>query len=359
MNKSSKLKTALVAVGGSLAAMPAAALELGDVKVHSTIGQPLRASIAYALGPNEAITDTCVTLQKSAPSGSDLPSVSQASMIVTNGVIAITGSSIVREPLVTMRLNVRCPYTAQLTREYMLFIDPPGTASEPVSAPAAAAPAARPQRSAPPVTKPRTATRQTPVNNQPISSATRYQVQPGDSLSMIAQRIENRPIGLWNAVNEIFDANPAAFIDNDPNKLKAGSWLSIPSFGASEPVTIASAPLEPTARGSSYEPAAVEPAGTVDDNAGSESTVEEPVSALADLEPGDVILDSDKPYVDATATTGSGETVVIPDTSLEGPEASSSSQTVPFARIQPTTPATDPTTTNWLLWLGGGGLAIM
>jgi len=364
VNKSSRLKTALVAVGSSLAAVPAAALELGEVEVHSTIGQPLRASIAYALGPNEALTDTCVTLQKSAPS-SDLPLVSQASMIVTNGVIAITGSSVLREPLVTMRLNVRCPYTAQLTREYMMFIDPPGTASEPVAAPVAVAPTTRPQRSAPPVTKPRTVARQRPVNDQPIASATRYRVQPGDSLSMIAQRIENRPVGLWNAVNTIFDANPSAFIDNDPNKLKAGSWLSIPSFAASEPVTIAdresstAAPIEPTAGSTSYEPAAVEPAGAAENGPLFESPLEEPVSALAGLEPGDIILDSDHTYVDVSATTGRDEAVVIPDTSLEGPAATSSSPNVPVARIQPVTPTTEPTTTNWLLWLGGGGLAII
>ncbi|MDH3433809.1 MAG: hypothetical protein OEM60_08120, partial [Gammaproteobacteria bacterium] len=112
MKKSSTLKSALVVVGGSLAAVPATALELGDVKVHSTLGQPLRASIAYALGPNEALSDTCVTLQP-GNAADGLPSVDRASMIVSDGVIAITGRSVIREPLLAMRLNVRCQYTAQ------------------------------------------------------------------------------------------------------------------------------------------------------------------------------------------------------------------------------------------------------
>ncbi|MDH5455521.1 MAG: hypothetical protein OEY37_05565, partial [Gammaproteobacteria bacterium] len=43
----------LVALGGGLAATPAAALELGELTVQSSLGQPLRASIAYALAPNE------------------------------------------------------------------------------------------------------------------------------------------------------------------------------------------------------------------------------------------------------------------------------------------------------------------
>lgn len=367
MKNSSRLKTALVAVSGGLAAVPAGALELGDVKVHSTIGQPLRASIAYALGPNEALADTCVSLQPGGPANG-LPPISNASMIVTDGVIAITGSSIVREPLVTMRLNVSCPYTAQLTREYMMFIDPPGIAREAVATrPAAATPvAAQPQRSAPVAAQPRSVARQRPVDSQPITNAARYQVQPGDSLSEIAQRIENRPVGLWNAVNAIFAANPDAFIDNDPNRLKAGSWLNIPSFGASEPLTVAdvtkpvAAPSEPVTRSTVYAPADVESSGAVQDT---DMPVEQPVAesaapraALADLEPGDVIVDSSSVAIDAAAS--SAEAVIIPDTALEGPESTSSSPNVPVTRIQPAS-APEPTTTNWLLWLGGGGLAII
>ena len=367
MKKSSKLKTALVAVSGGLAAAPAGALELGDIKVHSTIGQPLRASIAYALGPNEALADTCVSLQRGGASNG-LPSISNASMIVADGVIAITGSSIVREPIATLRLNVRCPYTAQLTRDYMMFIDPPGASREAaVTQETAATPvAAQPQRSAPVAVQPRSVTRQRPVNRQPITNAARYQVQPGDSLSEIAQRIENRPVGLWNAVNEIFDANPDAFIDNDPNKLKAGSWLSIPSFGSGEPLTVAdvaepvTAPTKPETSSTAYAPADVESSGAVQEtDAQAEPPAADsaaPRAALADLEPGDVIVDSSSVDIDAAAS--SAEAVIIPDTALEGPESTSSSPNVPIARIQPAT-APEPTTTNWLLWLGGGGLAII
>ncbi|MDH3812406.1 MAG: hypothetical protein OEU60_11930, partial [Gammaproteobacteria bacterium] len=39
----------LVAIGGGLAVTPAMALELGELTVQSSLGQPLRASIAYAL----------------------------------------------------------------------------------------------------------------------------------------------------------------------------------------------------------------------------------------------------------------------------------------------------------------------
>ena len=352
MNKSSKFKTALVAVSGGLAAMPATALELGEIKVHSTLGQPLRASVAYALGPNEAVSDTCVTLQRNMASN-DVPSLHRASMIVTDGVIAITGRAIAREPLMTLTLNVRCPYTAQLTREYTLFIDPadvkPTVAALPAPTQAnVAAPAAR---------QIPTLVRRRPANITPIADATRYQVQPGDSLSEIVQRIENREVGLWPAVNAIFAANPDAFIDNDPNKIKAGSWISIPDFGTGEMPTIAEAPVagatetastpvEPVAASTPYEPADV----------GSSAVTDEPAvdTALGDLEPGDVILNGDNAFVSTI-----DDTVVIPDTEIEGPVSTSDSPNVPVAEIRPATPATAPSSTNWFLWLAGSGLAII
>ena len=367
---SRSLVPALVAVGGGLAALPAAAIELGEVTVNSSLGQPLRASIAYALGPNEAISDYCVSLG-SAPTGAGLPSVTRGTIRVSDGVIAVSSRSVIREPLLSLRVNIRCPYTPHLSRDYMLFVDPaqPATAVEPAAATVAPEPEVSRPAAAPAVVRRR------PVSREPIANATRYRVQPGDSLSLIAQRIENRPIGLWDAVGAIFDANPAAFIDNDPNRLKAGSWLEIPDFGAGQPLTVAdnvfpTAPSEPIAdagatqtavtdangtAAAAYEPGraatgdtAMEPEA-LEPAAETESTAD---SALADLEPGDVILDSDNLPV-----TTANETVVIPDTALDGPEVTASSPNVPTATIQPA--QADESSTNWFLWLIGAGAAII
>ena len=361
MNKTSTLKSALFVVGGSLVAAPASALELGEVKVHSTLGQPLRASIAYALAPNEALSNTCVTLQKSTP-GNGMPTVKNASMIVADGVIAVTGSSIVREPLMTMRVNIRCPYTAQLSREYMMFIDPAGT-PQAIAAPVADRVASQPQLAAPPVVQAPATVRRRPASIEPIADATRYQIQPGDSLSEVAQRVENRPVGVWKTVNVIFEMNPDAFIDNDPNKLKAGSWLTIPDFAADMPATVASEPAAVA-----YEPAditeeqtaEVAPVEAASDEPATAGATLEPESSFANLQPGDVIIDSNNPYV-ALAESASGESIVIPDTLLEGPQTTSSSPNVAVAVIQPAAPseAREPSTTNWLLWLGGGGVAMI
>ncbi len=354
----------LVAAGGGLAAGPASAIELGDVVVQSRLGQPLRASIAYALAPNEQIAGSCVFLGRSA---SGLPGIGRATLSVGNGRILLSGETPLREPMVATRVVVDCPFTANLSRDYMMFIDPAGPAHEAAAAPEAPLEAAPPQRQVAPVA------RVTPVaSRQPIGKSTRYQVQRGDSLSMIAQRIENRPVGLWPAVNAIFEANPDAFMDSDPNKLKAGSWLEIPSFDGSEPVIAASTPAasltEAAQPASAYagieeetvEPAATEPAavdstpaaqpeapaaGTVD-----ATLVEQSTDTTSDLRPGDIILDD--------GTVSAGDNIVIPDVELDGPQTASSSPNVPTAVIN-TSSTTEQPQSPWLLWLAGGGAAVV
>ena len=349
----------LVAVGGSLAALPADAIELGDIVVQSKLGQPLRASIAYALAPNEQVSDSCIFLSRST---GGLPGIGRATVSVSDGTILISGRTALREPMVATSLVVDCPYTANLAREYMLFIDPPGAAYDtPTVVPAATA-----AEATAPVA--RAATRRpAAANRAPIGKSTRYRVQPGDSLSVIAQRIENRSIGLWPAVEAIFAANPDAFMDNDPNKLKAGSWLEIPSFDGREPViaeatpapvatTQAQAAPEPQEAPQStiYEGAeavadSAEP--PVADSPAVDAVVDGKADATADLRPGDIILEGDSAFVDAGYDT-------IPATDLEGPTTTASSPNVPTAAIS--TPGTpEPVSSSWLMWLAGGGIAIL
>jgi hypothetical protein len=351
VKNSSTLKSALAVVGGGLAVSPATALELGDVKIHSSLGQPLRASIAYALAPNEAISDTCVTVQRNMDS-SGIPALNSASLIVADGVIAITGNAVVREPMMTMRVNIRCPYTAQLTREYMMFIDPAGTATAPIEAPVAS----QPQLSTPQAAPAPVAARPATVNREPIGDVSRYQVQPGESLSEIVERMDVRINGFWGTVNAVFAANPDAFLNNDPNKLKAGSWLTIPGSAAEALVATATtdatdvSPAEPAATSSAYEPESV--VAPID-----EPVIDEVVDPVIDLQPGDVILDSNNPFV-APADSAADSSVVIPDTILDGPVTTSESPNVPVATIQRTAPS-EPSKTNWLLWLAGGGIVII
>ncbi len=351
----------LVAIGGGLAITPAAALELGELTVQSRLGQPLRASIAYALAPNEMLSDTCVSLG-GGRSTSGLPGIGRSSVSITERAILISGESAVREPMLGTRVTINCPYTPNLSREYMLFVDPAdSTPASLVAGPAAAASAIEAPVTTQPVARRDNARRAAPrpLDNTPIQPSTRIQVQPGDSLSQIASRIENRPVKLWPAVNAIFDANPDAFIDNDPNKLKAGSWLTIPSFdGTAAVVSTAASPeaatesVVETVPGSVYEPPVLEdvvdPVDVVDPLAETTTT-----DSSNELRPGDVILDSNNPYVEPVAATT--ETVIIPDTQLPGPETASTSPNVQTAIIST---GTRSESTSLYTWLIGGGLAI-
>ena len=291
-------------------------------------------------------------------------------MIVADGVIAITGDTIVREPLVSMRVSIRCPYTPQLTREYMLFVDPATTTPQPAAAPVAA-PVEAPVVARPVAPAPQTTVRRDETV-EPIANASQYLVRPGDSLSEIAQRIENRPVGLWAAANAIFAANPDAFMNNDMNRLKAGTWLTIPDLGAGQPLTVAAPATADTATadtataavpaamtGTAYEPEALaeeaapvrEPVSILETPAGTAANEPAPAQEpTAELQPGDVIVDP----IDSVAD----DSIVIPDTELEGPAATSSQPNVPTAIIRPVEPVSAQPV-NWLAWFVGGSIALI
>ena len=324
----------IVALGGGLAVTPALALELGELTVQSSLGQPLRASIAYALAPSEMLSDSCVAIGGGRSTGG-LPGIGKSTVRITESAILISGETVVREPMLGTRVTINCPYTPNLSREYMLFVDPATVA--PAAAPiveAAVLPVAR--------TAPRVA-RTTPVDTSPIGQSTRYQVKAGETLGEIVGRIENRSMSLWPAVNAIFDANPSAFIDDDPNKLKAGSWLTIPTFDGSAPV-VADTTAE-VVDGSVYEPPILDEvieAPVVEKTAAS--------SSISELRPGDVVMESDSPFVEPTST------ITIPDTALEGPTTTSESPNVPTATI---VTESGGESTSMLGWFIGGGIAIL
>jgi len=341
----------LVAIGGGLAVTPAMALELGDLTVQSSLGQPLRASIAYALAPNEMLSDSCVAVGGGRSTGG-LPGIGKSAVSITDSAIVITGETIVREPMLGTRVTINCPYTPNLSREYMLFVDP-ATLAPVIAAPAAAPVVEATVQPAARTTTPRR-TRTAPLDTTPIGQSTRHQVKAGETLGDIAGRIENRSMSLWPAVNAIFEANPDAFIDNDPNKLKAGSWLTIPSFDGSAPIVADTAAPAEVVDGSVYEPPILEEIteSVVEEAATEDSVAEAAVSAnsLSELRPGDVVMDTENPYVESQST------VLIPDTELEGPATTSESPNVTTATI-----VTEPggESRSMLAWFVGGGVAIL
>lgn len=354
---------------------PSSALQLGELEVQSTLGQPLRASIAFALNPNEQLLNHCIRLG-SGRSPDGLPMLRDTSLSVANGNIMLTGTSPLREPMLALQITINCSYTANLTRSYTIMLDPARPAASPVtSVPVTASIAPEP------VIDPGRSTVRTVVETTPIPLSTEYTVQLGDTLSGIATRIENRPTGLWPAVNAIFAANPTAFINGDVNRLKAGSRLTIPSLDnitvptlssnavLAEPVAaVAESAADASVVYSGYvaqetatiaEPATLPSVELINEAPASESSLATftDTSAMAAIQPGDISVGGDTPFVSPIETT------------IEPPIESTSLQpaTVPDTVIAQPAPAVPVVTSNprtsdnwsWMFWLAGSGMALI
>lgn len=375
---------ALVALGGGcgLLAGPVSALELGEIQVRSALGQPLRASVAYALQPNEQIHDYCIYLRPGT-GASGLPGISNAAITVADGTIGITGRAAIREPLLFLELTVDCPTSAHLRRDYSVFIDPGVPSRVQAVAPAAESRRASPvsaatlQRAAasPPQ---RAAAPARPAARPPIASSATYRVQPGDSLSSIASRISGRSVGIWQAVDELFAANTDAFINNDRNLVRAGAVLVIPDSilsprgaGTVQTTTVATHAEIAPASGASFD-ASNDAAGTsastsiTTETAGSvASTATPPADEQATARgqettgvTGDVAVDPESPFVSPAGAEPVVETSefsapaeVIPPTVIENAAAT---RTAPTVR----TPSAGRSWT-WAIWLGGSGIGLI
>ena len=352
---------AIFAMGSTLAAIPASAIELGDLTVQSRLGQPLRASIAYALAPNEQLSDYCVTLRPGA-SLSGLPNFGAATVSIANGVIMLAGKTPVREPMISAHIVVNCPYTANISREYLLFIDPLAPAYDNPAVTQQVNTAAAPVAVAAEAIQRPVATVTNRVVDKDIAVATRYRVQSGDTLSTIVARIQDRPVGLWPAVNAIFAANPEAFVNNDVNKLKAGSWLTIPDFSQNVSAESVSAPAAPAAVAETGS--LTSPAVSADSSAANIAPVQAAPSVTAELSPEPVLLDDLESYepqiMEVVEPAPQQSANVIIDADLAGPETTSESPNVTTAMITTNSNSADGSaSSSWLLWLAGSGVALI
>lgn len=376
-------------------ANPAGAVELGELVVESTLGQPLAASIAFALGPNEQLADRCVYLRAGAPAA-DLPAVTRARVAVEGSRIVLRGGTALREPMMSLQLVVDCPYTAKLRRDYMLMLNPPLRGAElPLERPAAAGRAAATRRASAPDTaaatrreaRPAPVTRQGDAVQPQIAAGSDYRVQPGDTLSEIVSRIENRRVGLWPAIESVFAENPQAFRDGNVDRLIAGATLRIPHGVSGD----AELPLErPTAAGRAYAgvaeaaggPTAIErgpaasrsPADGQPSGAAVTRTVAtiEPAADTAAVTPAPAV--APQPTANATqpdlpvATSSPVRKSValgpqVPDVAEQLPIAgdAAAADTVaarPRGEPIPLADVGDSPAQSWLVWLGGSGIAL-
>ena len=173
---------------GVLLTDPAFALGLGDLSVHSHLGQPLHATVKLLSAPATLPAD-CLSLRAS---DSGLAAPAQARLRIersgANSLLHITTPKAVNDPIAQFVLASDCE--GRLQREYVVLLDPPSVIApaaiapvkviepqaESVSAPASVSPA-------PAATPPRPATVTEPaepaaVNNSPAATAKQSRPAP-------------------------------------------------------------------------------------------------------------------------------------------------------------------------------------
>jgi FimV-like protein len=272
---------ALLFAGIALACLQpgqADALTLGELKVQSAIGQPLVSTTTARITSGETLGAGCVS-SVATPTGGlnspkDLTVTIPEAFVAGEYPVRITSAKPLYEPMYEIRLQVKCPGSVSLARSYVVMMNMPMTSpqtqpvndkSQPVlqankvrqaqpdnntpqimlqdqpatseAAPAtASAPVKEPASEPAPVamdakakTAPRPYTERFPTPMEPINASVDYRVGEGDTLSTIAQRIQDRPANsTYEVAAAIHQLNPDAFVNNDPNLVKLGSVLSIP-----------------------------------------------------------------------------------------------------------------------------------
>jgi len=405
--RSAQLLPALIAGSAcGLISAQSSALQLGDLEIQSTLGQSLRASIAFALGPNEQLLASCVRLRpRRAASG--LPILSGTNLSIADGKINLTSSRPVGEPMFAVQLVIDCPYTMNLTRSYTVMLDP--IRSTVVAASASSEQAVRPvvRQRATINTIPAVIASAPSASTAAISLGTNYRVQVGDTATLIASRIENRSVGIWPAANAIFSANPDAFVDRDINRLRAGSELIIPAFdGATaatqaeknsdpitatnspEPVTTAAyagyVPDETSISGESVEsPAAniLGPQSFDDSGMASADVADTGPESVQEIQPGDIAFGNDAAFVSPITSSAEAPIEAPIEAPTEAPIEAPINTDIPLVDSAPVEPPiisqpapADPivstrsvaNTTDvssgswiWLYWLAGAVLSMI
>ena len=237
------------------------ALSLGRITVQSALGEPLRAEVDLL----DINAEEAASLQPSVASpesfkaaGLDYnPALSnlQASLRRRSdgrAYIRLSGERVINDPFVDLILETRWS-SGRIVRDYTLLFDPPNlrtTAAatttpaqispQPVASPPRPAAAPTPTPAAAPPTasvKPASEATRTampaaaraPMALTPSAGATKVSVKPGDTASRIAAATRPDNVSLDQMLVALLRTNPASFMGDNVNRIKAGTILNIPT----------------------------------------------------------------------------------------------------------------------------------
>ncbi|WP_444894522.1 FimV/HubP family polar landmark protein [Microbulbifer sp. TRSA001] len=265
-----RVRKLALAVGlvGALGSNTALALGLGEIKLNSTLNQPLDAEIG--LLQTRGLEDTEIRVRLAGPEEFERAGVERSYLLTSldfevdysggKPVIRISSREAIREPFLNFLVETRWP-SGRLLREYTLLMDLPAFSPTAAQQPVRAAERERQQvRRNTPVQQPQRRTTPAPSSNQapaqptPTESVTpesreaarsqpRYvstesgdssqvygPVSSSDTLWEIAlQNRASREFSVQQTMLAIQRLNPEAFINDNINLLKKGAVLRLPN----------------------------------------------------------------------------------------------------------------------------------
>src|SRR5690348_8461598 len=252
----SRFKLSL-AIALALGSAPALALQLGEIRVKSSLDEPLVAEIPIQLDNLAEAKDLRVGLASPTDfakagltrSGLEHLRFSVVSDSTGHKLVLVTSEQPVGDPYLDFLIEVDSSKGKQL-REYTVLLDPvitspppereavatamapqpaapvqaPAPATQPATPAPSAAPSAPVQPSAPPQAAP------PPAGTPAAARASEYTVQRGDTLYRIAS--ETRPddgVSVDQMMLALQSSNPDAFYRPNINNLRSGAILRIPT----------------------------------------------------------------------------------------------------------------------------------
>lgn len=228
------------------------ALGLGEMRLDSSLNQPLSATIQLQDARGLAASDVIVSLADPdafEKAGIDRPffltDLRFIPIFENNRLfIRVESTRPVREPYLNFLVELRRP-GGRILREYTVLLDPPLYEPQRVTFAAPAAALTQPRASRPDAapsiprqadqaagavsTSSRTQLQPLP-DMQPQEGAEQYTTQAGDSLWDIAvNQRPDRSVPIRVSMSAIHALNPDAFIDGDIDRLRRGHTLTLPT----------------------------------------------------------------------------------------------------------------------------------
>ncbi len=278
-------KASIIAL--SIAALPFAVhgAGLGQIRVFSALGQPLRAEIPVSATPEELRSLSARIASPEAFRQADLGYGSAARAIrlsvdarASGAVIHLSSERPIDDPFVDLLVELNWA-AGRLVREYTFLLDPvdfatPGALAAAAVDPPAVLPVQRPPSSAPESVSPSAPRSAAPASVPPST----YVVNRGDTLYRIASAHLQPGMTLDQMLVALHRTNPDAFAGGNINRLRAGSVLSLPAPSAVRAFSTEQAQREIRAQAADFDAYRRGLAAAVEDRA--------PVPAPADEQAG-------------------------------------------------------------------------